>query len=173
VARVYISIGSNIEREKNIRSAVQSLQNRFGPLTLSSVYESPAAGFAGDPFFNLAAAFDTDIPPDRLITALHDIESAHGRVRGERRFAPRVLDLDLVLYGDIVRHDQLVDLPRPEVLRYSFVLVPVAEIAPNVKHPESGIEFHRLANAGTTLSPPIRRIPFNPRRKEDTRPSSH
>lgn len=153
MTRVYVSIGSNIERESNIRSAVQSLKARFGPLVLSPVYESPPVGFEGNPFYNLVAGFDTDIAVEDLVTELHDIERAHGRTRTSERFAPRTLDLDLLLYGDLIRHDVRVDVPRREILDYAFVLKPLADIAPHQCHPEiskafSDLEQQHIAREG-------------------------
>lgn len=137
MARVYISIGSNIEREKNIRSAVRMLARRYGPLRLSSVYESAPVGFSGEPFYNLVAGLDTAETPETLITNLHAIEDAHDRVRNGVRFGPRTLDIDLLLYDDLIRHDRTVELPRREILEYAFVLGPLAEIAPDAIHPET------------------------------------
>jgi len=135
--RAFVGIGSNIERTANIRSAVRDLTGRFGTLTLSPVYESPSVGFAGENFYNLVAGFDTDTPVEQLIDALHEIERAHGRRRSGRRYEPRTLDLDVLLYGDLVRHDRRVDIPRREILEHAFVLRPLAEIAPGLIHPET------------------------------------
>lgn len=161
--RVYVGIGSNIEREANIRSAVHRLTEHHGPLALSSVYESPSVGFDGENFYNLVAGFDTDTPVGRLIDGLHDIEQAHGRVRSGQRYEPRTLDLDVLLYGDLVRHDQRVDIPRREILEYAFVLQPLAEIAPGLIHPET----HRSMTAHWTelqrQTTVLGQIKFDPR----------
>ena len=113
--RVYISIGSNIDRENNIRGAVRMLRQRYGTLTLSRVYETPAEGFDGEAFYNLVAGLDTDEPVERVRQALANIETAHGRNRGGARFSARTLDLDLLLYDDLVRHADSVDIPRGEI----------------------------------------------------------
>ncbi len=155
MARAYVSIGSNIEREHNIRSGVRMLAGRFGPLTLSSVYDSAPVGFRGDNFYNLVAGFDTGITPEALIAALHDIEDAHGRTRSGERFGPRTLDLDLLLYGDLIRHSAGVDLPRREILEHAFVLAPLAEIAPEDRHPESGGTFAQLWKQFPRTSQPM------------------
>lgn len=136
--RVYISIGSNIDRENNIRGAVRMLRQRYGTLTLSRVYETPAEGFDGEAFYNLVAGLDTDEPVERVRQALANIETAHGRNRGGARFSARTLDLDLLLYDDLVRHADSVDIPRGEITQYAFVLGPLAELAPDLKHPETG-----------------------------------
>ncbi|MEK7815722.1 MAG: 2-amino-4-hydroxy-6-hydroxymethyldihydropteridine diphosphokinase [Pseudomonadota bacterium] len=142
--RVYVSIGSNIDREANIRGAVRMLREHYGPLTLSRVYETPAEGFDGDAFYNLAAGFDTDDTPKQVRQALTDIEAAHGRTRNGPRSGPRTLDLDLLLCGDLVRHDGDLDIPRGEIAKYAFVLGPLAEIAPDLRHPETGVRLGEM-----------------------------
>jgi 2-amino-4-hydroxy-6-hydroxymethyldihydropteridine diphosphokinase len=142
--RVYVSIGSNVERDKNIRGAVRALQNRFGALALSRVYETRAVGFDGEDFYNLVATFDTDDPVEAVRAALADVETAHGRKHGGPRFGPRTLDLDILLYGDLVRHDAELDIPRGEIVEYAFVLGPLAELAPALTHPETGARFGDL-----------------------------
>jgi 2-amino-4-hydroxy-6-hydroxymethyldihydropteridine diphosphokinase len=142
--RVYVSIGSNVEREKNIASAVQALRAAYGPLTLSSVYESPPLGFDGDDFYNLVAAFDTGETPQEVRTRLLDIERAHGRVRQGGGWHSRTLDLDLLLYDDLVLEQDDLLLPRPEIERYAFVLAPLAEIAPEQRHPSAGLTYAEM-----------------------------
>lgn len=136
--RVYVSVGSNIDRENNIRGAVQTLRKRYTFLTLSPVYETPAEGFDGAAFYNLVVGFDTDDTLERVRQTLADIETAHGRKRGGARFSARTLDLDLLLYGELMHHADGVDIPRGEITKYAFVLGPLAEIAPDLKHPETG-----------------------------------
>ena len=142
--RVYVGIGSNIDRENNIRGAVHELTARYGPLILSPVYESRAVGFAAENFYNLVAGFDTGEPIEDIKETLARIESQYGRARGENRFSARTLDLDLLLYGDTVRHDDRVDLPHPDIRRYAFVLRPLADIAPDGRHPETGLVYVKM-----------------------------
>jgi len=144
VVRVYVSIGSNIEREPNIRVAVRALGERFGALTLSRVYESRPIGFEGENFYNLVAAFDTDLSPETVIAILHDIERQLGRERGASRFSSRTIDLDLLLYGDLVRRDAELRVPRPEITEYACVLRPLAELAPDDCNPLSGESFAQM-----------------------------
>jgi len=144
MARVYISIGSNIEREPNLRAAVQALREHFGAITLSSVYESRPIGFEGENFYNLVAAFDTEESPEAITAILHDIERQRGRQRGPTRFSSRTIDLDLLLYGDLIREQATLRLPRGEVDEYACVLRPLAELTPESHHPRSGETFAAL-----------------------------
>ncbi len=135
MVRVYVSVGSNIEREANVARAYHLLGERFGGLTLSSIYESEAVGFAGDPFLNLVAGFDTSAPVREVIEALGEIERRCGRVRSMEGLAPRTLDLDLLLYGQKVMRGGGIELPSTEVTTRAFVLRPLAELAGDLVHP--------------------------------------
>lgn len=106
---------------------------------ISSVYESKAYGFAGDNFYNLVVGLQTELTPYTLIGDLREIESQHGRTRNEPRFSSRTLDLDLLLYDDMICHDDSLNLPRSDILTCAFVLGPLAEIAGHIKHPETGV----------------------------------
>jgi 2-amino-4-hydroxy-6-hydroxymethyldihydropteridine diphosphokinase len=141
---VFVSIGSNIDRQHNIRGAIDTLRAHYPELRRSSVYENAAIGFEGDPFYNLVVAFETDESVDELRQQLEEIEKKFGRTRGSKRFAPRTLDLDLLLYGDLVHKDDKGEIPRSEITEYGFVLLPLAEIAPDRRHPINGEKFERL-----------------------------
>ena len=146
MARVYVSIGSNIDRARNIRAALDALAERFANLEQSRVYESTAVGFAGDPFYNLVAAFDAEEEPREIVRQLHEIEERQGRGRGGERFAPRTLDIDLLLYDDLQMREGKLVLPRDEITRYAFVLRPLAELAPDLRHPVNGCTYAELWN---------------------------
>lgn len=135
--RVYLSLGSNIDRERHLRAALQELEERYGPLLISTVYESEAVGFAGDNFYNLVVGLDTDLGVGELAAELRAIEAAHGRERGGPRFAPRTLDIDILTYGNACGEIDGIHLPRDEILKNAFVLRPLADIAPNDRHPET------------------------------------
>ncbi|MGF1548046.1 MAG: 2-amino-4-hydroxy-6-hydroxymethyldihydropteridine diphosphokinase [Thiotrichales bacterium] len=142
--RAYVSIGSNVDRERHIRAALAALRAQFGPIEASSVYETPAEGFAGEPFLNLVAAFDCELGPNELAVWLKQVEFENGRVRSERRFAPRTLDLDLILYGDLVVASGMVRLPHRDIRAYAFVLEPLLELAPDLVLPDTGEPAHAL-----------------------------
>lgn len=132
---VYISVGSNIDREKNVASALRMLEQEFGPLQVSSIYESEAVGFQGDPFFNLVVGFSTSLSVQEVASRLAEVEERHGRTRNSKKFSARTLDLDLLLYGEDVCRIGKLKLPRDEITRYAFMLEPLAELAPTHRHP--------------------------------------
>ncbi|MBE0437840.1 MAG: 2-amino-4-hydroxy-6-hydroxymethyldihydropteridine diphosphokinase [Methylomicrobium sp.] len=144
MARCYISIGSNIDREYNIPSSLRALDHHFGQLIISSLYESEAVGFNGDNFYNLVVGFDTDLDVKSVAKILKQIELEHGRVRDSKKFSARTLDLDLLLYDDLIIEDGQLQIPRKEIEQYAFVLEPLAEIAPDSKHPISRLSYKEL-----------------------------
>ncbi len=144
MAQVYVSIGSNVDRERYIRSGLDALQAAFGTLALSSVYESEAVGFDGDPFLNMVAGFATELPVGRLSRLLKQIEDAHDRCREGATFSGRTLDIDILTYDTLIGNCDGVQLPRNEITRNAFVLWPLAELAPEVCHPLSGQSYARL-----------------------------
>lgn len=135
MAKIYISLGSNINREANTRSGVAAISKAFDALILSSVYESESVGFVGDAFYNMVIACDVTAGVHETNQVLREIEDSHGRDRSGPRFSSRSLDLDLLLYDDCVLDQQGLVLPRDEILKNAFVLWPLAEIAPDLKHP--------------------------------------
>lgn len=149
---VWISIGSNVNREHAIRGAIHALRHQFGAVQCSPVYETAAEGFIGEPFLNLVAGIETALPVHAIITQLRAIEDAFGRIRGGAKFAPRTLDLDLLTYGDAVGVIDGYQLPRDEILRYAFVLAPLAAIAPTALHPALNCSYAELWAAFT---PPV------------------
>lgn len=142
--RCYVSLGSNIDAARHIAGSMADLRDRFGAVTLSTVYESEAVGFAGAPFLNAVAAFDSDQSPYRLRCILRDIENAHHRNRHAPKFSARTLDLDLILYGDTIMNTPLIRLPHPDIERYWFVLKPLTELAPEAKHPVKQHTYREL-----------------------------
>ena len=135
MARAYISVGSNIDRERNVKAALDALCAAYGELHTSSVFESEPVGFEGDPFYNLAVGLDTSQSVGALANVLRKIEDACERRRDTPRFSPRTLDLDLLTYDDVVGMVDGVSLPRGEITENAFVLGPLAEIARAEMHP--------------------------------------
>jgi 2-amino-4-hydroxy-6-hydroxymethyldihydropteridine diphosphokinase len=146
VARVYVSIGSNIDRDRNIALALRLLEASFGRLQRSSVYESAAVGFDSDPFYNLVVGFETAATPRHIQDALHCIEESSGRIR-TTGLSARTLDLDLLLYDDLVIDADGLTLPRGDITRYAFVLGPLAEIAGGQRHPVTGDRYADMWSA--------------------------
>ncbi|MFT6124099.1 2-amino-4-hydroxy-6-hydroxymethyldihydropteridine diphosphokinase [Shewanella sp. ALD9] len=134
MARIYISLGTNISPEKHLKAGLVDLQQYFGPLQLSRVFESESVGFKGTNFLNMVAAADTDLSIAQVVATFKQIEQHNGRIRGEKKFSPRSLDIDLLLYDDVIC-DIPVELPRGEILFNAFVLWPLAELVPNLSHP--------------------------------------
>lgn len=147
-----------MDRRRSIRGAVMALRQRYGELILSRVYETEAVGFEGNPFYNLVAGFDTELAIAELNRDLREIEDAFGRVRGADKFTPRTLDLDLLTYGDAVGRFDGSELPRDEILRYAFVLGPLAEAAGDEPHPSDGRTYREIWEAFGKGDQPIRPI---------------
>ncbi len=153
---VFVSIGSNIDRERSISAGIDELWKRYGILRLSSVYETEAVGFEGEPFYNLVAAFRSDDAPGEINAFFKQIEQAQGRDPGDPKFAPRTLDIDLILYGDHIIDQPGLKLPRDEIDRYAFVLEPLAEIEPQMRYPGREQTFGEMweqAVAGGKMQP--------------------
>jgi 2-amino-4-hydroxy-6-hydroxymethyldihydropteridine diphosphokinase len=144
MTKIYISLGSNIDRERHTRAGIKALRERFGELELSSVYESEAVGFEGDAFYNMVIACEVSEDVHSANRALAEIEDAHGRNRSGPRFSSRTLDLDLLLYDGLALDEKGLKLPREEILKNAFVLWPLAEIAPGLVHPLAGKTYAEL-----------------------------
>jgi len=140
----YISIGSNIDKDKHILASLQALEQYFGKLAVSSVYETEPVGFSGDVFYNLVVGFESDLEVKQVAKQLRQIELDNGRTRDSKKFSARTLDLDLLLYGDMIVNDGRLRIPRDEIERYAFVLEPLAEIAPALEHPVSHLTCAEL-----------------------------
>jgi len=138
MGRACLSLGSNVDPERHVAIAFAALRARFGDILASAAYRTPAVGFAGADFVNAAAVIDSDLDPRALDAWLHALEDAHGRDRSGPRYGDRTLDIDIVLYDDLVCSGPgNLRLPRGE-LRHAFVLRPLAEIAPGIVDPASG-----------------------------------
>ena len=130
-----LSLGSNVDPLRHLQLAADALRARFGEVRLSTIHRYPAVGFAGGDFLNAAAVIDSELDPQALNDWLHALEDAHGRDRSGPRYSDRTLDIDIVLYDDLVAEGAgNLRIPRDE-LRHAFVLKPLAQIAPDARHP--------------------------------------
>ena len=161
MARVYVSFGSNIEAEENIRSGIVALKALHPDLTVSSVYKSKAIGFDGDDFYNLVVGFESECNVYSIINQMKEIEARHNRTRKSHRFSSRTLDIDLLLYDELVIATRDITVPRDEITQYAFVLCPLAEIAGHEKHPVTGITYKDLWRRFDDHSQQLRRVKFN------------
>ncbi|HEA26325.1 MAG TPA: 2-amino-4-hydroxy-6-hydroxymethyldihydropteridine diphosphokinase [Ectothiorhodospiraceae bacterium] len=144
MATVLLSLGSNIDKEHNILAGIAALEQHFGSVICSTIYESEAVGFDGDNFYNLVVQLGTDEPVEVVVSILKQIEDEHGRTRSGPRFSARTLDIDILLYDELIRDDELVSIPRDEILKNAFVLRPLAELVGESLHPQTGESYREL-----------------------------
>jgi len=151
MTRVYIALGSNLGDSRGILSAALAALHELDKTRLVSVspaYRSAAVGPGEQPdYINLVAQLETRLPPDTLLRAMQAIELEHGRERGQR-WAARTLDLDMLLYGNEVRDKAELTLPHPRLAERDFVLVPLADLDPELALP-----------CGTTVASLLQRCP--------------
>lgn len=158
MTRVYLSLGSNIEPERNLRAALAELRARFGKIDVSPAYATDAIGFDGPVFVNLAVGLETDDSPEGLDIWLHALEDRHGRRRNVPRLSSRTLDVDIVLFGDqVVNGPGHLQIPRDE-LKHAFVLAPLADIAGDAVHPVTGKTMDGLWRAHPAHGVPLVRV---------------
>ena len=139
---VHLNIGSNQNRRTNIRLAIKALEQYFSNIVLSSLFESPSEGFKGNDFYNVGVNITTLKTSNEVVDILRDIENSLGRDRSLTKFSSRIIDLDLVLYGGII--DEALNVPRKDILKYAFVLAPLAELNPEAIHPLECTSYQNL-----------------------------
>ena len=132
---VYVAAGSNVEPIANLRCALGVLAAHYPGLRVSRAWRNRAVGFEGDDFVNLAVGFETGDDVRAVLGRLHEAEAACGRARNAPKWAPRSMDLDILLYGDMVCDEPGLVLPRPDLTRRAYMLGPMAELAPDLVHP--------------------------------------
>jgi 2-amino-4-hydroxy-6-hydroxymethyldihydropteridine diphosphokinase len=155
---VFLSVGSNIQPEQHLQFACRSLSGQFGVLTLSSVYRNEPIGFEGDDFLNMVIGFTTEAEPESLVERLEQLHAEAGRERHANPFSSRTLDLDLLLYGELVRNR--LNLPRDDIEKYDFVLAPLAEVAPELRHPVSGLKMRELWDDFDHAGHELKKVPL-------------
>lgn len=145
IGSVYLSLGSNLgDRVRNLERALESLRAHLYLEAISSIYETQPVGVRDQPWFlNLVCMATTRLKPRALLEYVHEVEAALGRKRGER-FGPRSIDIDILAYDDHVLDASDLSLPHPRMTERRFVLEPLAEIAPDWRHPISGRSVREL-----------------------------
>ena len=141
---VYVAAGSNVEPEKYLARALRELAAAYGPLTLSPAYRNQAVGFSGDDFINLVVGFRTQDEVADVRQQLQRVEAACDRPPDAPKWAPRTMDLDILLFGDLVSDAPGLKIPRPDLLKRPYMLKPMADIAPDVRHPTLGKTMSEL-----------------------------
>lgn len=150
LVQVYVGIGSNDNPKKNIKLALGRLKQFFPNINVSPVYKSKAVEFAGNDFYNAVISFHTQLAIKEVHQTLHKIEADFDKNFASHRYQPCKLDLDLLLYGDIVFNENNIEIPRPDILRYAFVLKPLSDIAIKDTHPLLGKTYRQLWNEYST-----------------------
>ena len=147
-----------MDAETNLQSAVAALRQRFDDVELSAVYRSAPLGFEGDDFLNLVVRFSTDTAPGELLNYFETLHERAGRVRSSDKNVSRPLDIDLLLYDDVVDPEPPLRLPRRDILEHSFVLRPLAELAPDLVHPVTGSTMSAIWQAFDPANHPLRAV---------------
>ncbi|WP_225879297.1 2-amino-4-hydroxy-6-hydroxymethyldihydropteridine diphosphokinase [Isorropodon fossajaponicum symbiont] len=142
MANIHINIGSNQNRRENLSKAIDIIKVTFENTVFSRVYESKAFGFEGDDFYNIGINATTNLTISEVVSVLHKIENNLGRDRRSPKFSSRSIDLDLTLYDTVF--DKSHNLPRDDILKYNFVLMPLAELSPNLTHPQQHQTYTQL-----------------------------
>ena len=156
---VYIAAGSNIEPERHLAMAARELERQFPGVRFSPWYRNRAVGFEGEDFINLVAGFATELQVSAVLPRLHAIEALCGRPREAPRWAPRSMDLDVLLYGDLVCQEAHLQLPRPDLLKRAYMLGPLAALAPEVVHPTAGESIGELWRRFDRDAHPLAQVP--------------
>jgi 2-amino-4-hydroxy-6-hydroxymethyldihydropteridine diphosphokinase len=160
MAQISVSLGSNIDSEQNIRRAIELLQQRYGELTISPVYQTASVGFEGDDFLNLVVVFSALDEVGDIVKELKQMEDKMGRDRSLPRFAARSIDLDLLTYDSLVIDANGIQIPRHEILKNAFVLKPLSDIMGDEKHPVVDKTYNELWDEMKNSADRIENIAF-------------
>ncbi len=158
MTRVFVAAGSNVEPVYNLQLAARELQRSFGAVDFSAAYRNAAVGFSGEDFINYVAGFDTDRDVHAVVAELQRIEGLCGRTREAPKWAPRSMDLDILLFGDRISDEPGLVLPRPDLLRRPYMLGPLAEIAGELMHPTAGRSIATLWAQFDRAAHPMTRV---------------
>jgi len=131
----WLGLGSNINAENHIRAGINELKETFDEISLSPVYASTAVGFEGNDFINLVARVETGMKPVEMRCYLRELEDRYGRKRNVPKFSDRSLDIDILLYEDLVLRSPVLEIPRAEIMKFAHVLKPLADLEPDLIHP--------------------------------------
>ena len=156
--QVHVAAGSNIEPERHLALAVRELERHFPGVRFSPWYRNRAVGFEGEDFINFVAGFATELPVAEVLRILHAIEALCGRPREAPRWAPRSMDLDVLLYGDLVCQEPHLKLPRPDLLKRAYMLGPLADLAPDLVHPTAKLTIGELWRGFDRAAHPMVRV---------------
>jgi 2-amino-4-hydroxy-6-hydroxymethyldihydropteridine diphosphokinase len=159
---VYVAAGSNVSPLANLVKAIGALRRTFPDLIVSPAYANSAVGFAGADFVNLALGFRTSLPLADVLAVLHAVEALCGRGRADAKWGPRRMDLDVLLYGDLVGDFPGAKLPRPDLVKRAYMLGPLAAIAPAVVHPTLAKTIGELWATFDRQAHPLRRVSLPP-----------
>ncbi len=144
MSRAFVALGSSIEPAARMAAAARALKAHFPDARFSACYRNTAFGFDGADFLNAVVEFSTTLPVPELLGVLHAIEAQCGRARNDPKWAPRAMDLDLLLYDELVASGPGYTLPRPDLSDRIYMLGPLAELAPQRAHPVTGQRFGAL-----------------------------
>lgn len=156
--QVFVAAGSNVAPQEHMALATGELKRAFPGARFSPWYQNRAAGFEGADFINLVAGFTTELRVDELLVVLRAIEALCGRPREAPRWAPRTMDLDVLLYGDLVCRRPDLILPRPDLLVRAYMLGPLADLAPDLVHPSAGVTIAELWRRFDQAAHPLERV---------------
>ncbi|HEX9140324.1 MAG TPA: 2-amino-4-hydroxy-6-hydroxymethyldihydropteridine diphosphokinase [Steroidobacteraceae bacterium] len=154
MALIHVAIGSNIEPQRRMVQAAEGLKQWHAGARFSPCYQNAAFGFTGADFINAVVELDSSESVEQVLAQLRAIEQRCGRGRDDPKWAPRAMDLDLLLYGDCIEKTPECRIPRPDLLRRRYMLQPLADLAPGLRHPVTGrrIDEH-LAELGADAPP--------------------